>query len=127
MCMEATMSDESSDVIVSRGPAASTSHRIRPSRWDGYQAVSVAAVEERRRNRPHLDLFLISFGILFLELACIRWFASTVIFLTFFTNLVLLACFLGMSVGCLAASRKQDLIKTVLPLSVMAVVLAGLV
>ena len=40
-------------------------------------------------------LFLISFVILFFELACIRWFGSTVIFLTFFTNIVLLACFLG--------------------------------
>jgi hypothetical protein len=55
-------------------------------------------------TRPLGRLFLISFVILFLELACIRWFGSTVVFLTFFTNLVLMACFLGMSVGCLAAS-----------------------
>ena len=53
-----------------------------------------------RPRRPHLDLFLISFLILFFELACIRWFGSTVVFLTFFTNIVLMACFLGMSVGC---------------------------
>jgi SAM-dependent methyltransferase len=45
--------------------------------------------------------------ILFLELACIRWFPAHVLYLTFFTNLVLLACFLGMSVGCLAAARRQ--------------------
>ena len=50
-----------------------------------------------------LELFSISFLILFFELACIRWFGSTVIFLTFFTNIVLMACFLGVSVGCLAA------------------------
>jgi SAM-dependent methyltransferase len=56
--------------------------------------------------RAGLELFLASFLILFLELACIRWFGSTVIFLTFFTNIVLLACFLGVSVGCLAAGRK---------------------
>ena len=49
--------------------------------------------------------FLISLLILFLELACIRWFPAHVLYLTFFTNTVLLACFLGMSVGCLAASR----------------------
>ncbi len=55
-------------------------------------------------RRPLLDLFLVSFTLLFFELTCIRWFASTVIFLTFFTNLVLMACFLGMSVGCLSAS-----------------------
>jgi hypothetical protein len=40
--------------------------------------------------RPYIDLFLISFLILFFELACIRWFGSTVVFLTFFTNVVLL-------------------------------------
>ena len=56
--------------------------------------------------RACLDLFLISFLILFFELACIRWFGSTVIFLTFFTNIVLMACFLGVSVGCLAAGRR---------------------
>ena len=55
------------------------------------------------RDRPTLDLFLVSWLVLFLELACIRWFPSHVLFLTFFTNIVLLACFVGMSVGCLAA------------------------
>ena len=49
------------------------------------------------------ELFLISLLILFLELACIRWFPAHVLYLTFFTNVVLLASFLGMSVGCLAA------------------------
>src|SRR5438874_8528121 len=52
------------------------------------------------------DLFLISLLTLFLELACIRWFPSHVLFLTFFTNTVLLASILGISVGCLAANRK---------------------
>jgi spermidine synthase len=60
------------------------------------------------RFRAAGELFLISLLILFLELACIRWFPAHVLFLTFFTNTVLLACFLGMSVGCLAASRKRN-------------------
>lgn len=55
-------------------------------------------------GRAYLDLFLVSFLLLFFELACIRRFGSTVVFLTFFTNIILLATFLGMSVGCLAAS-----------------------
>jgi SAM-dependent methyltransferase len=55
------------------------------------------------RDRPALDLFLISWLVLFLELACIRWFPAHVLFLTFFTNTVLLASFVGMSVGCLVA------------------------
>jgi SAM-dependent methyltransferase len=53
-------------------------------------------------------LFLISLLILFLELACIRWFPAHVLFLTFFTNVVLLASFLGMSLGCLAAGRTRN-------------------
>ena len=57
-------------------------------------------------SREQIDLFLISVLILFLELACIRWFPAHVLFLTFFTNVVLLACFLGMSVGCLAAEQQ---------------------
>ena len=63
------------------------------------------------RDRPAFDLFLISWLVLFLELACIRWFPSHVLFLTFFVNLVLLACFVGMSVGCLVARRRTSLIK----------------
>src|SRR5439155_11722340 len=75
-------------------------------------------------RRPYLDLFLISFLILFFELASIRWFGSTVVFLTFFTNIVLLACFLGMSVGLLTAGRKQNFIRWVLPLTFLTVGLA---
>lgn len=48
---------------------------------------------------------------MFLELACIRWFSARVIFLQFFTNIVLLACFLGMSCGCLAANARFNWLK----------------
>ena len=54
------------------------------------------------------NLFLTGFLILFLELACIRWFATTVIFLQFFTNVILLSSFLGMSCGCMAARQPRD-------------------
>ncbi len=59
-------------------------------------------------RRAKGELFLVSLLILFLELACIRWFPAHVLFLTFFTNTVLLACFLGMSVGCLSARGRRD-------------------
>src|SRR5229473_1675614 len=58
--------------------------------------------------RAHIDLFVVSVLTLFLELACIRWFPAHVLFLTFFTNTVLLACFLGISIGCLAAGRRRN-------------------
>ena len=70
--------------------------------------------------KPQRDLFLVSFLILFFELAAIRWFGATVVFLTFFTNIVLLATFLGMSVGLLTARRPRDLSRTVLPLALLA-------
>ena len=57
---------------------------------------------------PGLRLFVTGFLVLFLELACIRWFATYVIFLQFFTNVVLLASFLGMSCGCMAARSKRN-------------------
>ncbi len=67
-----------------------------------YDAFMSTTTQER------LELFLISLLVLFLELACIRWFPSHVLFLTFFTNTVLLAAVLGMSVGCLAAGRRLN-------------------
>jgi SAM-dependent methyltransferase len=77
----------------------------------------------RSNRRPqYIDLFLISFLILFFELACIRWFGGTVVFMTFFTNIVLIACFLGMSVGCLAASRRTNYVGWVLPLGLVLIV-----
>ena len=54
------------------------------------------------------NLFLVGFLVLFFELACIRWFAAYVVFLQFFTNVVLIASFLGMSCGCLAARQRRD-------------------
>ena len=76
-------------------------------------------------KQPYARLFLISFFILFFELVCIRWFGSTVVFLTFFTNIVLIACFLGMSVGLLCAGRKTNFITWVLPLTAVACVLSA--
>ena len=71
-------------------------------------------------RRAYVDLFLISLLILFLELAAIRFFGATVVFLTFFTNIALLASFLGMSLGLLAARRPGDLARSVLPLLLLA-------
>src|SRR5271157_876047 len=76
------------------------------------------------RAHVYLDLFLVSFLILFFELACIRWFGSMVVYLTFFTNIVLLATFLGMSVGCLAASSRRDWTRAVIPLLLLGAVAA---
>ena len=71
-----------------------------------------------------LNLFLVGFLVLFLELACIRWFAAYVIFLQFFSNIVLIASFLGMSCGCLAARHPRDWLSLFPFIALGAVVLA---
>src|SRR5438270_780267 len=56
------------------------------------------------------NLFLISFSILFVEMAAIRWFNGTVTVLSYFNNLILISCFFGLGVGCLLARRRFSLI-----------------
>jgi hypothetical protein len=70
------------------------------------------------------DLFLISALFLFLELTFIRWFPAEVLFLTFFTNTVLLASFLGLSLGCLAAGHKRNYLPLT-PVLLVAGIAAG--
>lgn len=80
-------------------------------------------------RRALRDLFLVAFLILFWELACIRWLGATVAFLTFFTNIVLMACVLGMSVGCLSARAEgwRDWRRLALPFAIAVALLALLV
>src|SRR5262245_4249899 len=91
-----------------------------------FEAETPASAKETTPSptRARLDLFLISVLILFLELACIRWFPAHVLYLTFFTNIVLLACFLGMSLGCLVAGRSWNLIRGT-PMILALAILAG--
>jgi len=53
-------------------------------------------------------LFLASFLMLFVELALIRGTVAAVVYLSFFTNLVLLASFLGIGLGFLRARGDRD-------------------
>lgn len=57
-----------------------------------------------------------SFLILFLELALIRWIPAHVRVVSYFSNLVLLACFLGMGVGCLLSRVNWPLVRLAPPL-----------
>jgi SAM-dependent methyltransferase len=78
---------------------------------------STAVPVVARRSR----LVLLSFLMLFVELALIRWTAANVVYLAFFTNFVLLASFLGIGIGFLRARRERD----AFPLA--PVVLTGLI
>lgn len=72
------------------------------------EEAQTARIEQLDIRLQALNLFLVGFLVLFFELACIRWFATYVVFLQFFTNVVLIASFLGMSCGCLAARQPRD-------------------
>ncbi len=72
------------------------------------EEAQTARIDRLNIRLQALNLFLVGFLVLFLELACIRWLAAYVVFLQFFTNVVLIASFLGMSCGCLAARQPRD-------------------
>src|SRR5438876_6010398 len=54
-------------------------------------------------------LVLLSFLMLFTELALIRWTAANNVYLAYITNFVLLASFLGIGVGFLLGSSGRDI------------------
>ena len=56
-----------------------------------------------------LRLVLLAFLVLFVELALIRWLGSNVVYLSFFTNFVLLGSFLGIGIGFLRARARVNL------------------
>jgi hypothetical protein len=56
-----------------------------------------------------LRLVLLSFLMLFVELALIRWTGSNVIYLSYFSNFILLGSFLGIGIGFLRARARLDL------------------
>jgi spermidine synthase len=56
-------------------------------------------------------LFLISFLVLFLEVALIRWMPAYIRLLAYFSNFILLASFLGIGIGCLLAPLRTNLLR----------------
>ena len=60
-------------------------------------------------RRDGVELIAVSFVVLFVELALIRWLAAQVRVLAYFPNVVLLAAFLGLGVGSLLARRRVRL------------------
>ena len=59
-----------------------------------------------------LRIFLLSFTLLFFELLCIRWIPAYVRYLSYFTNFILLASFLGIGLG----SSRRDEVRFAFPL-----------
>jgi hypothetical protein len=79
-----------------------SSERIRSWPWLHVSAArSLVVVDARAR------ILLLSFAMLFFELLCIRWIPSYVRYLSYFNNFILLASFLGIGLGMLAARRER--------------------
>ncbi|HUT84216.1 MAG TPA: hypothetical protein VMX95_06170, partial [Thermodesulfobacteriota bacterium] len=57
-------------------------------------------------------LFAVSFLMLFMEIFLIRWISTEVRIFAYVSNLVLLACFLGIGVGCYYARREAHALIT---------------
>ena len=72
------------------------------SSW--WHSILVSLTESQR-----VRLMALSFLMLFLELALIRWIGSNVLYLSYFSNFVLLASFLGIGLGFLRANAAHDL------------------
>ena len=66
-------------------------------------------------------LILLSFLMLFVELALIRWGGSEVLYLSYFSNFVLLGSFLGIGIGFLRARSPRNLFRYA-PLALAALV-----
>jgi hypothetical protein len=62
-------------------------------------------------RNDRLQLLLASFLMLFVELVLIRWAGAYVVYLSYFSNFVLLGSFLGIGLGFLRAHRGPDLFK----------------
>jgi hypothetical protein len=56
-----------------------------------------------------LRLLGLSFLMLFVELALIRWTGSNILYLSYFSNFILLASFLGIGLGFLRANARRNL------------------
>src|SRR5438552_6813806 len=81
-------------------------HGIRLTAPDNASVPNASERTPLTSGRPRL--FLLSFLMLFVELALIRWLGSNVIYLSYFSNFVLLGSFLGIGIGFLRARSPRD-------------------
>jgi len=64
---------------------------------------------ENQTTRPRVRLFGLSFLMLFTELALIRWTGANIVYLSYFSNFVLLGSFLGIGLGFLRTRSRWNL------------------
>ena len=69
------------------------------------------------------QLVLISVAGLFLEMLMIRWVSCEIRIFAYFTNFVLVACFLGFGLGCYLCRRRVQLMALTMSLLLLTVIL----
>jgi hypothetical protein len=69
----------------------------------------MASSSDSSMRPPKLRLACLSFLVLFVELALIRWTGANILYLSYFSNFVLLGSFLGIGLGFLRARSKVNL------------------
>src|SRR5689334_16713414 len=93
---------------------------LQPGFWRRLLADDSWSLE--RREPVWLLVALVTFGILTLELALIRWTAGQVRVFAYISNVVLIVAFLGMGLGVALGRRHPGLIRLTLPLLLLLAV-----
>ncbi len=70
-------------------------------------------------SKRTIKLFLVSFLMLFIEIALIRWVSTESRIFAYVNNLVLLSCFLGIGIGCYLSNKKSRLYISIAALSLL--------
>ncbi|MCX5794400.1 MAG: hypothetical protein NTY77_02745 [Elusimicrobia bacterium] len=61
----------------------------------------------RDKSAASLDLFIVSALLLFLEFVLIRWITASISITAYYSNIILISCFLGFGLGCMLSSRRD--------------------
>ncbi len=83
------------------------------------ETATVHTVDASARRGTWFDLFLISLASLFIEMLVIRWLAEEIRLFSYFKNITLISCFLGLGLGSILARNRRDYIKVFVPLLVL--------
>lgn len=77
-------------------------------------------------KNERVRLVLLSFLMLFLELALIRWAGANVVYLSYFSNFLLLGSFLGIGIGFLRGGERRPLFPYAPPMLAVLVLLISI-
>ena len=95
--------------------------QIKVISFDGHNGLDYSPLNKDTESGNCIRLFLISFLALFVELSFIRFIPAYVRVVGYYTNIVLIASFLGLGIGFLLSSHKVHLERLTFPLLLLTV------